>query len=63
MQELKTYIVQLLNSNGVEKVRVLGDNIHAKCPFHKPKHNDTAFSVNWKKDICRAPAKYKVNLY
>lgn len=31
-------------------VRALGDNISAKCPFHNPRHNDTAFSINWRKE-------------
>ena len=50
MSDLKQFIIDFLISNGVEKVRALGDNIHAKCPFHNPIHNDTAFSINWKKE-------------
>lgn len=47
---MKSYIVDFLKSKNCFNVRVLGDNIHCRCPFHKPKYNDTSFSISWKKD-------------
>jgi DNA primase len=49
MHSVRNYITSLLKANGCENVRTLGNNIHCKCPFHKPRYNDTSFSINWRK--------------
>lgn len=48
--DIKKFIVDFLNSISCANVRVIGQQIKAKCPFHNPVNNDTAFSINWQKE-------------
>lgn len=48
--DVQEFLHQLLTQAECRNVHISGTNLAAQCPFHRPKHNTSAFNVNFVKE-------------